>query len=437
MAVATAMAILFLVLMLLDAFGFIRNPYFGLLLFVAVPGAFLIALLLIPIGARLDARRRRRSPDAPPADWPVLDLRIARQRTIIAVVVLLTAVNLVLLSTASYGAVHYMETAEFCGQVCHTTMEPQFVARQSAPHARIACVSCHVGSGLGAAVQAKMAGTRQLWQLATNNVPKPVPSPVESMRPARDTCEQCHWSEKFHGDKVRTIREYADDEKNTETITPMTVHVGGGSAALGVGTGIHWHMNLDNDIEYVTTDAKRETIPYVRLRDRSGTVREYTIKGSPSEAFAQTPRRRMDCTDCHNRPAHTFEFTAERAVNNAMAQGKIPRELPFIRREALAAVTPEYADRDAALTAIASRLREHYRGLKSVDSQLVDRAVAGTQGVWASNVFPAMKVTWGTYPNHLGHLDTPGCFRCHDDEHTSKDGRVIRQDCGLCHNEPQ
>jgi hypothetical protein len=166
-------------------------------------------------------------------------------------------------------------------------------------------------------------------------------------------------------------------------------------------------------------------------------VREYTIKGSPSEAFAQTPRRRMDCTDCHNRPAHTFEFTAERAVNNAMAQGKIPRELPFIRREALAAVTPEYADRDAALTAIASRLREHYRGLKSVDSQLVDRAVAGTQGVWASNVFPAMKVTWGTYPNHLGHLDTPGCFRCHDDEHTSKDGRVIRQDCGLCHNEPQ
>lgn len=437
MAIATAMAILFLVLLLLEAFGFIRNPYFGLLLFVAVPAAFLLALLLIPIGARLDARRRRRSPEAPPADWPVLDLRIARQRGIVAVVVLLTIVNLVLLSTASYGAVHYMETAEFCGQVCHTTMEPQFVARQSGPHARIACVSCHVGAGLGAAVQAKMSGTRQLWQLATNNVPKPVPSPVKSMRPAPDTCEQCHWPEKFHGDKIRAIREYAEDEKNTETITPMTVHVGGGSAALDVGTGIHWHMNLDNEIEYVATDEKRETIPYVRLRDRSGTMREYTIKGSASEAFAQAPRRRMDCTDCHNRPAHTFEFTPERAVNNAMARGRIPRELPFIRREALAAVIPEYTNRDAALTAIASRLREHYRGQPSVDPQLVDRAIAGTQNVWASNVFPAMKVKWGTYPNHLGHLDTPGCFRCHDDEHTSKDGRVIRQDCGLCHNEPQ
>ena len=437
MVLASAMAVLFIVLLLLEAFGYMRNPYFGLLLFVAVPAAFVVALLLIPIGVQLDARRRRRSPGAAPDDWPVLDLRIARQRGLVAVFVLLTVVNLVLLSTASYGAVHYMETAEFCGQVCHTTMEPQFTARQSGPHARVACVSCHIGAGLGAEVEAKMAGTRQLWQLATNQVPKPVPSPVQSMRPARDTCEQCHWPEKFHGDMVRVIREYAEDEKNTETVTPMTMHVGGGSAAFAVGSGIHWHMNLDNEVEYITTDAKREKIPYVRLRERNGTVREYTAKGATPGQLAQGQRRRMDCTDCHNRPAHTFDFTPERAVNNAMAQGRIPRELPFIRREALAAITLEYADRPAALAAIASRLREHYKSQPSVDAPLVERAIAGTQEVWSRNVFPAMKVKWGTYPNHIGHLDTPGCFRCHDDEHTSKDGRVIRQDCGLCHNEVQ
>ena len=178
---------------------------------------------------------------------------------------LLTVVNLVLLSMASYGAVHYMETTQFCGQVCHTTMAPQFTAHQAGPHARVACVSCHVGSGAGAMVESKMAGTRQLWQIATNNVPKPVPSPVHSMRPARDTCEQCHWPERFHGDETRTIREYAEDETNTETVTPLTLYVGGGSATRGVGTGIHWHMNLANEIDYVTTDAKRETIPYVRL----------------------------------------------------------------------------------------------------------------------------------------------------------------------------
>lgn len=436
-ALASAMAVLFAVLFLFEAFGFVHSPYFGLLLFVAVPAAFVLGLLLIPIGVRLDVRRRHRDPHAPPADWPVVDFRIARQRRIIAVVVLITVVNLVVLSIASYGAVHYMETAGFCGQVCHTTMEPQFAAHQSGPHTRVACVECHVGPGVGALVESKLAGTRQLWQVARRNVPKPIASPVETMRPARDTCEQCHWSEKFHGDEVKTIREYAEDEKNTETVTPLTVHVGGGSAKLGVGTGIHWHMNLDNEIEYVTTDATRETIPYVRLRDRNGTVREYVVDGTTSEKLAAGERRRMDCMDCHNRPAHTFAFTPERAVNDAIAQGRIPRDLPFVRREALAAVTEDYPNRQAGLERIAARLRDHYRDQSSVDSRLVDRAIAGTQDVWARNVFPAMNVKWGTYPNHLGHIDTPGCFRCHDDEHKSKDGRVIRQDCALCHNEVQ
>ena len=434
-AIATVMAVLFITLFLLDALGLVSSPYFGLLLFVAVPAAFILGLVLVPLGVHLDRRRRRRHPEAPPADWPVFDLRIGRQRQIIAIVVLLTIVNLVLVSIASYGAVHYMETPQFCGQVCHTTMEPQFVAHQSGPHARVACVECHVGPGVNALVESKVAGTRQLWQVVRRTVPKPVQSPVKNMRPARDTCERCHWPERFHGDEIRTIREYAEDETNTETVTPLTLYVGGGSAKLGVGTGIHWHMNLDNQIEYVTTDANRENIPYVQLRDRSGTVREYVVDGTTPEKLAAGERRRMDCMDCHNRPAHTFSFTPERAVNDAMAQGRIPRELPFIRREALAAVTEEYADRAAGLERIAARLREHYRSQPSADARLVERAIVGTQDVWTRNVFPAMRVKWGTYPNHIGHIDTPGCFRCHDDEHKAKDGKVIRQDCTLCHNE--
>jgi nitrate/TMAO reductase-like tetraheme cytochrome c subunit len=433
--VTTVAAVLFVTLFLLDALGLVESPYFGLLLFVAVPAAFVVGLLLIPIGVQLEKRRRRRHPEAPPADWPVFDLRIGRQRQIIATLALLTIVNLVLLSLASYGAVHYMETPQFCGQVCHTTMEPQFVAHQSGPHANVPCVACHVGPGVNALIESKLAGTRQLWQVIRRTVPKPIQSPVRNMRPARDTCAACHWPEKFHGDEVRTIREYSEDETNSETVTPLTLYVGGGSARLGVGTGIHWHMNLDNEIEYITTDPKRETIPYVKLRDRSGTVREYVVDGTSAEKLAAGERRRMDCMDCHNRPAHTFSYTPERAVNDAMAQGRIPKELPFVRREALAAVAEEYADRQTALDRIAARLREHYRTQPSTDPRLLDRAIAGTQDVWARNVFPAMKVTWGTYTNHIGHIDTPGCFRCHDDEHKSKDGKVIRQDCTLCHNE--
>ena len=436
-AVTTVMAALFLVLLLLEALGFFHNPYFGLLLFVVIPTGFVLGLLLIPLGARLEARRRR-SPDAAPrAEWPVIDLTIPRQRRVIAIVAILTVVNLVLLSMASYGAVHYMETAAFCGQVCHTTMEPQYVAHQSGPHARVGCVACHVGPGAGALVESKLAGTRQLWQIVSGNVPRPVPSPVHSMRPARETCGTCHWPEKLHGDEVRVFREYADDERNTETITTLTMFVGGGSAALGVGTGIHWHMNLDNEIDYITTDPKRGVIPYVRLRARDGTVREYTMPGTTPEQLANGERRRMDCLDCHSRPAHAFSATAERALNEAIAQNRISRELPFVRREALAALTPEYPDKQAALQAIAARLRDHYRKYPSLDAAAVDRAIAGTQDVWARNVFPAMKVTWGTYPSHIGHIDTPGCFRCHDDSHKTTDGKVISQDCELCHSNPE
>jgi nitrate/TMAO reductase-like tetraheme cytochrome c subunit len=435
-AITTVMALLFLALLLLDALGYFTNPYFGLLLFVTIPAGFVIGLILVPIGLRMETRRRRLHPEAGPAQWPVIDLSIRRQRAIIAGVLTLTVVNLMLLSMASVGAVHYMETTEFCGQVCHTTMEPQYVAHQSGAHAKVPCVDCHVGPGIGALIQSKMAGTRQLWQIATDNVPKPVPSPVHTMRPARFTCENCHSPEKFHGDVLRVSREYADDETSTETPTILTMFVGGGSRELNVGTGIHWHMNLDNEVEYVTTDPTRQTIPYVRLRTKDGAVHEYYAPKTTPEQIAAGERRTMDCLDCHNRPAHTFFATAERAIDSAIAQGRIPKDLPFARREAVAAVKEEYPNKDAALAAIAARFREFYK-TQAADAGKVDRIIAGTQDVWVRNVFPAMKVTWGTYVNNISHIDTPGCFRCHDDEHTSKDGRVIKQDCEMCHKEQE
>lgn len=430
--VATTTAMLFVALFVLEIFGYVTNPYIGLLAFVAIPTVFVMGLLLVPLGAWRARRRRRLPPEVEP-DWPVLDLRNPHQRTVLVIVLALTVVNLLIVSMAAYGGVHYMESAEFCGQVCHTTMEPQYAAYQGWPHARVPCVACHVGPGAGALVESKLAGTRQLFQVATGRVAMPIPSPVESMRPARETCEQCHWPEKFHGDKIRIIREYGSDATNTESVTTLQVHVGGGSRTLGIGTGIHWHMNLDNQIEYVATDATRQTIPYVRLTDRDGRMREYVVEGTPEAQLAGGARRRMDCLDCHNRPAHTFYPSPERAIDAAIAQGRIPRELTFARREAVAAVGAEYSDRTAALAAIGQRLNDFYRDRGGAEARLVERAVAAAQDAWSRNVFPAMNVTWGTYPNQLGHVDAPGCFRCHDDEHTAADGSVIRQDCELCH----
>jgi hypothetical protein len=425
-AVTTAMAVVFLLLLALELTGQFTNPYAGLLVFVAVPFVFVIGLLLIPIG--IWQQRRRIAAGHAPDDWPVIDLRLPRTRSVIVGVALLTIVNVFIVSLAGFGAVHHMESTEFCGQTCHTTMEPEWKAHQVSPHSKVACVGCHVGPGAAGFVEAKAAGTRQLWHVIINKVPTPVEAPVRSMPPARETCFGCHSAEGHQGDRMKAIREYADDETGTETVTTLQLHVG----SVKPARGIHWH--IAQQIEYIATDRERQTIPYVKFTDGSGAVKEYSAEGVTKEQLAQGERRVMDCMDCHNRPAHTMEPSPERAVDIAIAAGQLPRTLPFARREAVAALKDEYASGDDARRGIDARLRQAFT------SHAGDAALAPTitavQNIYATNIFPAMKVKWGTYPNNIGHTFFNGCFRCHDDSHKAGDGSVIKQDCETCHAMP-
>jgi hypothetical protein len=201
---------------------------------------------------------------------------------------------------------------------------------------------------------------------------------------------------------------------------------------FGLGAGIHWHTNPQNEIEFVATDDQRLEIPYVRLKDASGSVHEFRTADVTDAQIAAGERRTMDCVDCHNRPTHEFLASPERAVDEALARGAIPVTLPFVRRETVAALKETYPDRAAADRAIAERLLAFYKSSSSRQAE-VDQLVRTAQFLHGRNVFPAMNVTWGTHPSHLGHTDAPGCFRCHDDQHKTPAGRVIRQDCDLCH----
>jgi hypothetical protein len=435
----TLTALLFLGVFLLDLVGFLgvhTNPYLGILFFICLPTVFVISLLLIPLGAWLERRRRLRGLPPSMRSWPRVDLNQPATRAIIFAVAVLTPVNLMIVAAASYKGVEAMDSVAFCGQVCHEVMQPEYVAYQNGPHARVKCVECHIGEGASWFVKSKLSGARQVYAVLFDTHSRPIPSPVHDLRPARETCEQCHWPAQFHGDKVERFVDYMEDEQNTEMVTTLQLRIGG-IDARGVPRGIHWHVAEENKVEYIALDEKRQIIPYVRYTGPDGVVHEYFADDETSGRIEGGELRRMDCVDCHNRPTHRFAPSAERAVNDLLSSGAAPADLPFLKREAVRLLKETYPDQDAGAAAIADGLQAFYRtnypDIWETRQDDVARAVGAVQDAYRRNVFPSMRVTFGTHPSNLGHTDAPGCFRCHDDNHKSREGRVISQDCTTCH----
>jgi hypothetical protein len=431
--VTTASAVVFVALLIAVLAGELTNPYAGLVVFVALPALFVMGLLLIPVGVRLRRRALRRDPSAV-VDWPVFDFRQGSVRRTALLVTGLTAANIIIVLLAGYGGLHWMESPNFCGQVCHTPMHPQFTAWRNGPHGRIACVTCHVGEGPKAFIHAKLAGVRQLVEVATSSYPTPIPPGAGMPAGAQaQTCAGCHTPGRAVGDRIVTIREYADDETNTETTTVLQMHVSGTSLSP---RAIHWHADAETRLEYIATDETRQKIPYVKVTDAHGQVKEFIAPDTPDQVVREGERRTMDCVDCHNTVGHPISTTPERAVDNAIADDLISRRLPFVRREGIQLVKASYSTQEAADRAIEQGLRSFYRSRAgSVDQALLVQSVAAVQAVYKGNVFPTMHVAFGSYPDNLGHVTSDGCFRCHDEAHMAKDGSTISADCDYCHKQ--
>jgi nitrate/TMAO reductase-like tetraheme cytochrome c subunit len=428
-ALTTASAILIITLFALELVGFHGGPYLGILAYLILPGIFLLGLLLIPLGVWLQRRKEARTGVAESA-LPVIDFNRERVRRFALVVLVLTLINVVILAMATYKGVEVMESTEFCGTACHSVMAPEYTAYLGSPHARVGCVECHIGPGAPWFVKSKLSGAWQVVSVNLDLYPTPIPTPIHNLRPARETCEQCHWPTKFVGDRLKVIPHFEEDEANTATKTVLLIKVGG--IAGRSSEGIHWHVDPGNEIRYLATP-DRETIFTVEL-NQNGTSTVYDIDEEPP---ADAEWRVMDCVDCHNRPAHVFE-PAERALDRALAEGRVDPSLPYVSREGLRLLTGEYTSADAAQTAITEGLGTFYSNEYPEVAAEREEAIlrSGTELVelWGSNVFPGMEVTWGTYPNHIGHDASPGCFRCHDEEHATPEGETISQDCYTCHS---
>jgi hypothetical protein len=411
------------------------HPYAGIFLFLVLPAVFVAGLVLMPLGALWRRRTLRRRGELP-ASYPRLDFGQPFWRDAALLVLGATVLNVAILGTATYKGVEHMDSVQFCGLTCHQVMAPEYTAFADSPHSRVGCVQCHIGPGADWFVRSKLSGARQVLAVALETYSRPIPSPVHELRPARETCEQCHWPQKFHGDKLVVRTRFSDDEANTRLTTVLMLRIGGRSGTSAAG--IHGrHLDDGERIRYVSTKG-RQVISRVSYVDDAGRTVEY-VSGDPAAAAAPgepVEQRAMDCMDCHNRPSHAFQLP-QRAVDRALAEGRISAELPFVRKKSVEILRADYPDRETAARRIPEALAGFYASahpaVYAARRALVDTAGAQLKDIYLRNVFPEMKVAWGTYPDNIGHEDFPGCFRCHDDEHKSADGKVISQDCAACH----
>jgi hypothetical protein len=440
--IGAAMAVisfgLILLTLMIEVFVESSTPYVGLITFIILPSFLVVGLILIAAGMLVERRRIVVGKHGHFRPELHIDLKNPRHRNAVVIFTGVTAIFLMATTVGGYNAYKVTESVEFCGTVCHV-MHPEFTAYQTSPHARVSCAECHIGSGAGWYVQSKLSGAYQVYSVIANKYPQPIPTPVHSLRPARETCEHCHWPEQFFGARKDVNQHFLGDEENTPYPISLLINVGGGSEEHGAAEGIHWHVAESNRVDYAVTDDKRLDMEWVRLTDAQGNIREWTLDGESiqSQTAEVSEVRTMDCIDCHNRPSHVYRSPA-RSVNTAMAYGRISRDLPYIKREAVTILDDDYEDTPAAMTAIDEHLRGFYADEypEVLDSQAaeLDSAIANLQTIYRQSIFPEMKVTWRDYPNHVGHSESIGCFRCHGSDLTTADGEGISKDCSLCHS---
>ena len=424
-----------------DLLGLIKNPYVGIFVYTLLPSFMVFGLLLLPLAAWLRHRKWRRTGLV--QEPLILNLGNPRHRYFLVGFVSLSVLNLALLAVAGYEGYHCTDTPYFCGMVCHKVMAPEYSAYKRSPHSRVSCVECHIGSGAAWFVRAKISGFRQVYTTLINSYDRPIPVPVEQLRPARDTCENCHWPEKFYGKKVKRFVSFTNDNQLTPEITEVALHIGGHNRETGSFEGIHWHVSKDVEVKYLAANRERTRIARVKVKRPDGSEDEFIKSDVEVEEGFEPAWRVMDCIDCHNRPTHIMELP-DQVVDLGLLNGRIDQKLTGIREDSLAVLTMDYDSQAGARENLVENLvqlqqkRDPAAAKKNIEA--VRNAGAYLLEKYLGNVWPEQKIFWGTYKQHLGHRfadEGYGCWRCHDDEHSNKSGETISQDCDLCHDEPE
>jgi NapC/NirT cytochrome c family, N-terminal region len=416
------------------------NTYLGLFIYIILPGFMLLGLIMIPVGMINKRRKLNRETIPGKSRLPLIDLNDVRHRNAFVIFTMTTIVVLFLSTFGSFEAYHYTESVVFCGTLCHKVMEPEYTAYHNSPHANVTCVECHVGSGADWYVKSKLSGLHQVYAVLANIYPKPIGTPLHDLRPARETCENCHWPQKFYPRTLQTNKYFLADSVNSEWDIMLQMKTGPENSGLGFREGIHWHINPSVKIEYISNNDKRENITYVRYTNKiTGEITVYRNNENPiaDSLVAASQSRTMDCIDCHNRPSHNYNSPPV-YFNKILLNGAVSKEIPYIKKVAMNILKQSFSNKDTAFMMIKDSITKFYKskygGYYSKNNKLIDNSIASIQKAFSENTFPGMRVTYDRYPEHIGHLESEGCFRCHNNAFKSENGRTIAKDCNLCHS---
>jgi nitrate/TMAO reductase-like tetraheme cytochrome c subunit len=430
--------ILILILFLFSIFSENGNTYLGLLIYLVLPTFLVLGLILVPVGVLLNIRKKQYVGKST-NPWPIFDLNQRKDWATLVKITLITVIFLVASVIGSYRAFQYTESVEFCGTLCHKEMEPEYVTYQHSAHAKVTCVECHVGQGADWYVKSKMSGLYQVYSVLFKKYPKPIATPIHSLRPVRETCERCHWPEKFYSRKYRSQRSYLSDSANTEWNVTLLMKVGPEFSPMGLSEGIHWHINNNFKIEYISSSSNREIIPWVKLTNlKTGQIKTFIDEDNPlkEKEKGNLEIRNMDCMDCHNRPSHLYK-SAPDYIDIALISRMLSKNVPYIKKAAMEALKNPFPDSKTAMESIEAKIMgfygtQHPDILKS-NELAIRKAIKVIQQEYKLNAFPYMKADASQYPNHIGHLESEGCFRCHSGRHKTATGESISIDCDICH----
>jgi nitrate/TMAO reductase-like tetraheme cytochrome c subunit len=338
----------------------------------------------------------------------------------------------------------YTNSNRFCATMCHSVHPEESINHLKASHARVNCVECHMGRTSTLHLMAlKPTHLKELWGMIAGYER---PTHGSTLRPAREACEACHWPENEHHDKIVVQKRFATDPASSEIDTRLVLHTTAGieREQSWKATGIHWHVA--NEIEFVSPDAQKRSIPWVQVKKPDGSkVAYFDAESKLSKAeLAKLPVQRMECHDCHNAVGHPFRNPVD-VVDAAIASGRIDRSLPSAKARAVGLIDAvgelhgtmdERAKKiDAAIVAARANFQvkpddkaKEAKFEKAMREILLETSIQGHKDE---------KFTWKSFPDHSGHNNFPGCFRCHDGKHFNDEGNAIRLQCTLCHGLPQ